>query len=225
MTHTVPTLASGCSTFLESFFYQESAIMQTNSMQITALETANVQLDGLNHTVLRGVIESLLDGILIVTEDGELIQISTSAKRVCDRLTPNPLTPDIPQEIWGVCQTLINSRRSYDPDAMVVIEDAITTEQFSQLRIRARWILRKTSDQPYILVLLEDRYLTNQHLAIAEAIQYHLTPRETEVWQLCRTNCPRKEIAKKLFISLSTVKKHVKSILAKRRMTLNDGWN
>lgn len=199
--------------------------MQTNSMQTATRETDNVQPNVSDAHLLQGVIESLLDGILIVTEDGVPIQRSTSAKRVCDRLTPNLSTPNLPKEIWRVCQTLIDSRQHYDADTVVVIEDEITTEQFPQLRIRARWISLKTSDQPYILVLLEDRYLANKHLAIAEAMQYHLTPRETEVWQLCRTHCPRKEIAKKLFISMSTVKKHVKSILAKRRMFLDDGWN
>ena len=199
--------------------------MQTHSIRMTESEPTNLQINVPEDTLLKRVIESLLDGILIVTEDGITIETSRSAQSVCDRLTPNPVPPHLPQEIWNVCQLLIDSRRHYDPDAVVVIEDEISTKAFPLLRIRARWISLKTSDQPYILVLLEDRHRANQHLAIAESIQYHLTPRETEVWQLCRANCPRKEIAEKLFISKSTVKKHVKNILAKQRMFLHEGWN
>lgn len=44
--------------------------MQTNSMQTATHETDNVQSNVSDAHLLQGVIESLLDGILIVTEDG-----------------------------------------------------------------------------------------------------------------------------------------------------------
>ena len=185
-------------------------------------ERINNHADRPTNTLLQGVVESLLDGILILTEKGDLMSLNNSAQEVCDRLTTNASTPNIPKEVWHVCQMLIESFKNYSSDT-VVVEDEISTEKFPLLRIRARWVSLKTSEQPYILVLLEDRYLANQRLAIAESIQYCLTPRETEVWQLYRTDCPRKEIAKKLFISVSTVKKHIKNVLAKRRMFQNEG--
>ena len=174
--------------------------------------------------LLKGVIESLLDGILILTTDGEIIEASVSAQQVCDRLTPNPVAPGVPKEVWRLCQSLIESRNYYS-DHIVVLEDELNTEQFPQLRICVRWVSLKTSSEPYILVLIEDRHQANQRLAIAESFQYHLTPRETDVWQLYRTNYSRKEIAKKLFISIDTVKKHIKSSRAKRQMFLYENCN
>ena len=174
--------------------------------------------------LLKGVIESLLDGILILTTDGEVIEASQSAQKVCDRLTPNPDIPNVPKEVWRLCQSLIESRNLCS-DHIIVLEDELSTEQFPLLRIRVRWVSLKTSSEPYIMVLIEDRHQANQRLAIAESLQYQLTPRETDVWQLYRTNYPYKDIAQKLFISIDTVKKHIKSSRAKREMFLHENWN
>ena len=186
-------------------------------MQTLAKERNIYQAHLPENALLKGVIESLLDGILILTMEGEIIEASMSAQQVCDRLTPNRLKPNIPKEIWRLCQALIESRNYY-ADSTIVIEDELSTDQFPLLRLCVRWMALNASSKPYILVLIEDRYQSNQRLAIAESIQYQLTSREAEVWQLYRMNCPRKEMAKQLFISTDTVKKHVKNILAKRRM-------
>jgi len=50
----------------------------------------------------------------------------------------------------------------------------------------------------------------------AEIEKYGLTPRESEVWLLYRANYSRKEIAAELFISIDTVKKHLKNIKTKQ---------
>lgn len=47
-----------------------------------------------------------------------------------------------------------------------------------------------------------------RNLAIAEAAQYHLTQRETDIWCLYRANYSYKEIADYLYISINTVKKY-----------------
>ena len=59
---------------------------------------------------------------------------------------------------------------------------------------------------------------SRHYLALTEADRYGLTPREAEVWLLRRANRPCKEIAVDLRISLNTVKKHMKSILAKQKV-------
>jgi DNA-binding CsgD family transcriptional regulator len=53
-----------------------------------------------------------------------------------------------------------------------------------------------------------------------EVDQYGLTPRQAEVWLLRRANYTYKEIAAELYISLNTVKKHMKDIQAKRETVL-----
>jgi DNA-binding NarL/FixJ family response regulator len=50
-----------------------------------------------------------------------------------------------------------------------------------------------------------------------EASAYSLTPREAQIWQLRSEGLSYKAIASELLITENTVKKHVKSILTKRR--------
>lgn len=60
-----------------------------------------------------------------------------------------------------------------------------------------------------------------RNLAIAQAEHYGLTSREAEVWLLRQANYSCREIAAELYISLNTVKKHMKNIHAKREKVLH----
>jgi DNA-binding CsgD family transcriptional regulator len=64
--------------------------------------------------------------------------------------------------------------------------------------------------------MLEDQHQVNKVRAIAEARKYGLTDREAQVWLLKRTGHSYKSIAAQLYIAEDTVKKHIKSIHAKR---------
>ncbi len=180
----------------------------------------NTQQSQVDNILLQGIIESFIDGILILTERGEWVQENDLARQICKQLTPGKLeTNSVPQEIWSVCQNLIESSSSYR-DRSVIMESEITTEQSTPLRIRVRWLESIVSTRPCLLVILEDRYQSIQNLAIAEVDRYNLTPREAEVWLLRRANYPLKEIAAELYISLNTVKKHLKNIHTKRERRL-----
>jgi DNA-binding CsgD family transcriptional regulator len=63
------------------------------------------------------------------------------------------------------------------------------------------------------------RTITNTAIA-EDAKQYNLTPRETEVWYLKQTNYSYKQIAATLYISVNTVKKHMKNIYFKQQTSL-----
>ena len=69
------------------------------------------------------------------------------------------------------------------------------------------------------LITLEDRQQSLAVIANQEAQRYGLTTRETDVWCLKRKGSSYKEIAKALFISENTVKKHVKNIYSKREQS------
>ena len=171
-------------------------------------------------SLLQSMLESYVDGILILSERGEWIQANHYARYVCTQLRQNqPQTQfnRIPQPIWRVCEALIDSQSIY-AEQPVIIESEIANAQFPSLRIRARWFYLAPFESPYLLVILEDRLQSTQYLALTEADQYGLTPREAQVWLLRRANRPCKEIAAELVISLNTVKKHIKSILAKQKM-------
>jgi DNA-binding CsgD family transcriptional regulator len=183
-------------------------------------EKPNTPVKQSNLALLQRVVESFVDGILIVTEKGEWVLANDIAYQICDRLSQGkPQNPTVPEQIWSVCRALLTNRSS-SSNLPGIIESEIAIEQLSTLRVRSRWLKLNAINYPYILVILEDRYQSIQNLVSSEADKYGLTPREEEVWLLSRANYTRQEIAAKLHISLNTVKKHLKNIQSKRQTSL-----
>ncbi|MBD2183048.1 LuxR family transcriptional regulator [Planktothrix sp. FACHB-1355] len=166
---------------------------------------------------LKGVLEGFIDGILILTEQGELLHANQTATKICDRLRKVSDKHNlVPEEIWRVCQSLIESRDLF-PDRKMTIESEISKGDSIDFRVRVRWLKLEQIERPCLLVTLEDRHQSLQRIVINDAYLYNLTPREGEVWLLYRANYSYKEIADKLYITLNTVKKHMKNIHAKRK--------
>lgn len=170
-------------------------------------------------SLLQAILEGLLDGVLILTEQGEWIHANDRARRICGQLTQGMTQPDrVPHEIWQACQCLIS--RLNDPNKALMIEDEITTDQAASYRVRAQWLTLERFQRPCLLVTLEDRLQSVRQAAIAEGQHYGLTPRELEVWLHYRANDSYKAIAAELYITHNTVKKHMKNIHAKRQIAL-----
>jgi hypothetical protein len=125
-------------------------------------------------------------------------------------------TATVPQEIALICQMLKQCRGQF-PSQNWAIEFDIFTKDAIALRIRSRWLKLAGFDQPCILLVIEDRQQMVQDIVLDEAEDWGLTPREREVWLLHQDGCTYSQIAEKLFISMNTVKKHMRSIYAKRR--------
>jgi DNA-binding CsgD family transcriptional regulator len=178
--------------------------------------------DFLSDTLLfKLIVESFFDGILILTDEGELIESNEFARQICTQLTPSQSPSNlVPQEIWLICQSLIKSY-SFSPQQSDSIESEIITNRSMPLRIRVQWLKLNAIHRPCLLVILEDRSQSLHNLAISEVDKYGLTPRESDVWLLSRANYSRQEIAAELCISLNTVKKHLKNINAKRKMVFD----
>ncbi|NEO59749.1 MAG: helix-turn-helix transcriptional regulator [Moorea sp. SIO4G2] len=184
------------------------------------LEKSAPQVQQLDNGLLQGVLEGFIDGVLILNTQGELVHTNETARVFCEQLTPNSKhLKVVPQEIWRVCQALKDSDEFY-PHQSVIIDSEITTSNSTTFRIRARWLNLRISEQPYILVTLEDQRQSIHSIALAEVHKYGLTAREAEVWLLRRVNYSYKEIATELFVTLNTVKKHMKNIRAKQQMAM-----
>lgn len=167
--------------------------------------------------LLQGLIENLIDGILILTEERELVYANESAHRVLRQLNQDrPRANIVPREIWHVCQSLIQSRSLF-PNQRWLIESKIFIDDSTSLHIRARWLNLDTIANPCLLLTLEDRYQAIRNIAVEEAQNFGLTPREKEVWLLHRAHYTYKNIASELEITPNTVKKHMKSIHAKQK--------
>lgn len=178
-------------------------------------EKVRTQEKQLDNILLQGVMEGVVNGVLVLTEQGEWIYANNLARQICNQLTHDKSQPNaVPIEIWRMCKALIDSRKSY-PDQLFIMESEITTDDLTEFQIRARWFQLDGAECPCILITLEEPCQLTQCFAIAEVKKYGLTPRQAEIWLLRRANYTYKEIAAELFITLNTVKKHVKNIRAK----------
>jgi len=196
-----------------------TSLNQKNSTQDTNKIRSKTEFSGLLPGLLQGVMESLIDGIMLLTDQGELLFANGCAQRIChqltEKLTENLSRNSVPRQVWRSCQALINGQYEF-PEHSVIIEDEIKIEEATAIRLRAQWLQLNTVDRPCLLVTLEDRQQSAQYKAIAEAQRYKLTERETQVWMLKQAGQTYRAIAAKLHIAEDTVKKHIKSIHSKR---------
>ncbi len=189
----------------------------------------NIDKETLKNYLLQAVIESFVDGILVLTAEGELIHANEYARCICHKLMPDKIKYSykstvnsqqstfnvLPEDIWRVCECLIESRELF-PDEKIVIESEVKKSDSLELRIRAQWLDLEESNRTFLLVTLEDLNQTSESIAIADAKKYGLTDREAEVWLLRRARLSYQEIAEHLYITINTVKKHMKNIHAKQ---------
>ncbi|WP_190791754.1 LuxR C-terminal-related transcriptional regulator [Leptolyngbya sp. FACHB-711] len=175
-------------------------------------------------SLLQSILECLGDGILIATDQGEVLHANRYAQQLCCRIgsyVGSTLT--LHPAIWRICQALIKERNfisdcSEEETASqrtVILDEELHVNE-SLIRVRVRWLDLQEVTRPCLLITLEDQYESARYRAIAEALKYGLTNRETEVWLLKRIGCTYKQIAAQLHIAEDTVKKHIKNIYARR---------
>lgn len=164
-----------------------------------------------------------MDGVLIVTTRGEWLYGNYSAHRMCQQLNIGlPTGKPMPQNLWRICQRFIGNHQTLDGQATIAqpttFEAEITVELAVRYRVRIRWFRLEDTHSPHLLVTLEDCNQTSRNQAIAEIHQYKLTPRQAEVWRLHRLGSTYRDIATELFVSMNTVKRHMKDIYLKQKL-------
>ena len=178
-----------------------------------AKQRPSVELE--HHDLFQAAIESLVDGVLILTKGGAQVYANHGARQLCAQLNVRKAQPlGLPKALERICQMLVNCRSTAPPQAMFIEAEIRARE--SRLWVRASWLERQ-GNEPYVLVVLKDCQQALQDLTIAEAANYQLTPREAQIWRLRRVGSTYQEIAKQLYISTETVKKHLQSIYGKQR--------
>ncbi|NEO29484.1 MAG: hypothetical protein F6K36_03315 [Symploca sp. SIO3C6] len=106
--------------------------------------------------LLQAIIDSFVEGILILTEQGELFHANAQARHICQQISPSETPIDsAPRAIWRVCQTLLDSRQIL-AHQKVIIEDEIATDDLDVFHIRVRWLDLDEGKPPYILVTMKD---------------------------------------------------------------------
>ena len=175
-------------------------------------------LESSDHSSLpQEVIEDLIDGILILTNQRELIYANECARRFLRQLSRCQASlAQLPEEVSHICQTLIDSRTLF-PNQYWLIESKVLSNASIVFDIRARWIKLEEREQPCILLRIRDQSEYIKDVVSEESQKYGLTAREKEIWLLHRANYTYKQIAVALSITPNTVKKHMKCIYSKQK--------
>ncbi|BAZ28441.1 LuxR family transcriptional regulator [Cylindrospermum sp. NIES-4074] len=198
--------------------------MMTLTNTTAKIVIAAQQLDSINFRdsepayFLQEVLEGLNDGILILSETGELVHANASAYRFCCQLNQGNLNHNfVPSVISQLCEFLLKSS-SLLADKSIILSEEIALDESNIFRVRVRLLDSERFQVPCLLVTIENQYESLKHSVLTEAKKFGLTQREAEIWVLYRSNYSYKDIATKLFITLNTVKKHMKNIHAKRQV-------
>ena len=163
------------------------------------------------------VITNLIDGVLILTDKKELIYANDCAHRFLRQLNRGlSLVNQIPEEVWHICQALIDSRHLL-ANQYWLIESKILVDTSFVFNVRAHWLKLEDREQPCLLLSIRDQCQYVKDIVSEESQKYGLTCREQEIWLLHRANYTYKQIALELFITPNTVKKHMKSIYSKQK--------
>ena len=175
--------------------------------------SSNATTQSIGHVgILRAALESLQDGFIIASQSGEVHQINEPAERICELLRSE--SGSLPNEVWRICESAISNQNVLSFQK-IGLDAEIILPEIGTVRVRVQNI--KIAQTSCLLIVLEDRQQTIRNRALSEATLFGLTKREAEVWQLRLRGDGYKEISTALWISVETVKKHVKNILAKRR--------
>jgi DNA-binding CsgD family transcriptional regulator len=169
------------------------------------------------------VMEGFWDGILILTQQGEVFHANQRALELCNLLGSGACqsAKTLPPCLWSMCEQVIDGQQVFCDPSLVFTQTLDCIEKRS-VRARVQWLALEAAPSPYLLVMLEDQTATARAAAMLESVQFGLTPRETEVWILRSINYSYEEIAEELFITLNTVKCHLKSVYAKRKEVLGE---
>ncbi|MGB3614544.1 MAG: helix-turn-helix transcriptional regulator [Elainellaceae cyanobacterium] len=209
---------------------QPPTLVALPSIQPSASHDASAEGITVDHLAI--VFETFLDrifpsqGLLLLDQAGQLIQNSPQARQLCSALTaseavvlravPAQGQSLLPAQIHTLVQGLIESRELF-PNQSIQLQDQLTLDDNTSIHIQAEWIDLGAQSSPCIVVTLEDLTEVTHQRALFDAYRYHFTPRETEVWELHLQGLSYRQISEAFFISLNTVKRHMKSIYGKRR--------
>jgi len=163
------------------------------------------------------------DGVLVLDHEGSIVFSNNYANQICQRiLEETPATAPAANEIWQLYQLLKQAKEgAIAPQRLALMEGEFYAGPGNDIRVRIQTVELEQTDGLCFLIVLEDRQETVRRAAIAEIRKFKLTPREAEVWVWRRMGMTYNEIADKLFVTIDTVKKHLKNIYAKREAK---GW-
>jgi PAS domain-containing protein len=107
------------------------------------------------NSFVTAILEGFNAGILILSNQGEILYANSIARRICDQLNPNFLrSQKLPKEVDRAYQALVESRDFYTQQP-VILESEIHRLNGSDVRLQAEWLSSEEGDR--ILIRLEEK--------------------------------------------------------------------
>lgn len=165
-------------------------------------------------------------GILIFDMDERLLYSNAEAVSLMalnqGMAVGDGLLPGVPQGVLDLCRSVM-AQPGARPD-MEPMESAGTVVAAScqdHLAVRAFRVAQtgRNKDSSHVVVLVE-RVVEKREPDFAKAkTRYGLSKKEVEVLRLVAKGCSNKDIGERLFISVFTVKDHLKNLMRKMEVT------
>jgi|688.fasta_scaffold01167_8 DNA-binding CsgD family transcriptional regulator len=168
--------------------------------------------------LLSAVLEGFNEGILIINQAGQLLHANHLGQTLAHQLNQwegTDMAP-VPPSLWTICSYLLEGRDLFPGNPLILTQD-FRGPQGYRLRARVQWLDGTDSETGHFLVMLEDPNSAALSQAQLKALELRLTPREQQVWRLRQRQCSVQSIADELYLSLATVKRHLRQIYSKRR--------
>lgn len=162
-------------------------------------------------------LENHIGSVLVLSEDNEILYITESLQQRLKESGKIDAKGKLIAEEMLLIGGMLKQCREQLPHQSWSVEFDILNKETVSLHIRSRWLKLERRDSPCILMVVEDRQQLIQDMVRDEAQDWGLTDREQEVWLLSQDGYTYRQIAEELYITINTVKKHRRSIHAKRR--------
>ncbi|NER83690.1 MAG: hypothetical protein F6K42_29920 [Leptolyngbya sp. SIO1D8] len=211
---------------------QQPPTLVALASSVKSSDPAELPADAITFDYLAIVFETFLDhvfpsqGFMLLDHQGNVVQSNGKARQICRVLLADaaPLTgPDfrakfaaLPAEIKTLISAAIESCKLF-PHLKFQLEDTVVLQDKTRIRLQVEWIHLDDQAASGIVVTLEDLTEAAHQRALLEANRYNLTDRETQVWELTLQRLSYRQIGEELFISVNTVKRHIKNIHMKQR--------
>ena len=175
-------------------------------------------------------------GFILLDPHGTLMQSSPKAQKLCQALqtedasvsqevSPVGVNAPLPPKVTKVAQRLIENRRQFPDHPIRLLQDESLFGEKARISIQAEWIETDAGEPVGVVVTLEDRQAIAYQRALFDAQRGRLTHRELDVWELSLWGFSYAQIAQELFISLNTMKRHMKNIRGKRSLVEGEESN
>ncbi|MGD1860758.1 MAG: helix-turn-helix transcriptional regulator [Leptolyngbyaceae cyanobacterium] len=157
-------------------------------------------------------------GFMLLDGQGNLIQSSPYADHLSQQMTDYCESGSCQTSLWAALRTLVEcliESRQLFPGEHIQLRDEVTLTDGTQVSIEAEWVELDGPSTACVVVTLKIQTVIAHLQASCEAFRHGLTERETEVWQHSLLGLSYSAIGQKLFISINTVKQHMKRIYQK----------